>query len=111
MRIDDLSAAEQSALPRALKYWTTHWDWECPTLFGLDKNEFETIASTWPACLMERETNAALALVGAMRELLHGASAVQDRQVQQLIGISHAEATALLDRLLPRIDRVLKNVV
>jgi hypothetical protein len=46
-----------------------------------------------------------------MRELLHGASAVQDRQVQQLIGISHAEATALLDRLLPRIDRVLKNVV
>lgn len=111
MRVDDLSAAEQSALPRVLKYWVTRWDWECPTLFGLEKNEFEAIANTWPTCLVKQETNAALALVGAMRELLHGASAVRDRQVQELIGISHAEAAALLERLLPRIDRALKNVV
>ncbi len=111
MRVDDLSAAEQSALASVLKYWVTRWDWECPTLFGLEKNEFEAIANTWPTCLVKQETNAARALVGAMRELLHGASAVRDRQVQELIGISHAEAAALLERLLPRIDQALKNVV
>ena len=107
MNINDLSSTEQSALLRMLEYWRAHWDWECPTLFGLEKNQYEAVVNTWPQSLVEQEATTALALVGALREFLHGASAVRKEQVQKLAGLSYAEATGLLEKLLPRIDRAL----
>ena len=107
MDIGDLSAKENSALLAMLHYWVEHWDWECPTLFGLDHREFQDISSAWPQCLVRHERVAALALLGTMREFLHGASAVGEERVEELIGITHAEAEALFEKLSPRIKTVL----
>lgn len=109
MDISDLSSAEQDSLRRALAYWVSHWDWVCSTLFGLEKAEFQSLRDAWPQCLTLREESAALAIGGALREMLHGASAVNRDSVTSLLGVSHTEACALLDRLLPRFDRCLGN--
>ncbi|MEQ1914769.1 MAG: hypothetical protein ABL855_06735 [Sideroxydans sp.] len=109
MDISDLSSTEQNSLRRALAYWVLHWDWECPTLFGLEKAEFQALLDAWPQCLALQEKIAALAIVGALREMLHGASAVNRNSVTSLVGLSYTEACALLDRLLPRIDQCLDN--
>ena len=105
MNLDDLSETQSDALRRALSYWATHWDWECPTLFGLDQSDFSAISGTWPRSVAERPRDCALAIAGALRELLFGASAPP--AVESIIGISKAEASDLLEVLMPRIDDVL----
>ena len=108
MNIDDLSSAEKCALPKVLAYWSTHSDWECPTLFGLDLESLQSIIADWPLSLNEQESKAALAIVGALRELLYGASAVSQENFLGIAGISHQEAHNLFQRLMPRIDCALK---
>ena len=107
MEITDLSAIEQDSLLRTLNYCVAQWDWESPTLFSLEQSDFQALISTWPQCIALQEKTAALAVVGGLREILYGASAVKSEAVAKLIGISHSEACALLNRLLPRIDRAL----
>ena len=31
-----------------MQYWLEHWDWECPTLFGLNKSELQQVCDEWP---------------------------------------------------------------
>jgi hypothetical protein len=107
MKIEDLSTTEQHALPKVLAYWVAHWDWECPTLFGLEKSDLEAVLASWPASLSSQEKTSALALIGALRELLYGASAVPKAQVPAVCGLSYAEASALAENLFPRISEVL----
>lgn len=107
MEISDLSAIEQDSLLRTLNYWIDRWDWECPTLFGLEQSDFQALVNAWPQCTMLQEETAALAIAGGLREILHGASALRSETLTNLIGISQSEACALLNRLLPRIDRAL----
>lgn len=109
MNISDLSSIEQDSLRRALAYWVSHWDWECPTLFGLEQAELQAQLDAWPQCLALQEKTAVLAIVGALREMLHGASAVNRGSVTSLVGISHTEASELLDRLLLSVDQGLSN--
>jgi hypothetical protein len=102
MKITNLSTTDQDALQRTLNYWISHWDWECPTLFGLEQSDFQALVSTWPQCLVLQEETAALAIIGGLREILHGASAVKGESIDQFIGICYSEACQLLNRLLPK---------
>ncbi|MFZ5531613.1 MAG: hypothetical protein ACOY4U_11275 [Pseudomonadota bacterium] len=90
-----------------LKYWLARWDWECPTLFGIERDDLQALAATWPSCLAQQPKAAAQALAGALRETLHGASAPTPQALPQLIGINHAEATALQGRIWPQIEAFL----
>jgi hypothetical protein len=105
MSLDDLSPEQIAAIRHSLEYWISHWDWESPTLFGLSQDDFSEIVGGWPQSVFERQEDSALAVLGALREILHGASAPSD--VPSIVGIGHSEASALLTQLLPRIDRVL----
>lgn len=107
MKIEDLSTAEQRALPKVLAYWVAHWDWECPTLFGLEKSDLEAVLASWPASLSSQEETAALAIIGSLRELLYGASAAPKSELPAICGLAYKEASALTDRLFPRISEVL----
>ncbi len=101
--LPNLSATDQDALRRTLNYWINHWDWECPTLFGLERSDLQALVSTWPQCLVLQEKTAVLAIISGLREILYGSSAVKIELVDQFIGISYSEACQSLNFLLPRI--------
>ena len=102
MQVDDLSGKEVEAVGRILQYWTQHWDFECPTLFGLELPEVQSVAEAWPRSASPEVT--ALAVLGAMREFLYGASATPKERVLSEVGITFEMASALLDHLFPRIE-------
>ena len=94
-----LEELEVAATKRALEYWVLHWDRECPTLFGLSKEEFQAIADTWPKVGVRPPDSVEQATVGAWRELLFGASAIGGVQLQRATGIDRQEAEALIAKL------------
>lgn len=105
MHLDDLDESQTDALRRALNYWANHWDWECPTLFGLEQSDFAELVATWPRSVATRPQDCALAIHGALRELLYGASAPS--AVANVLGISEDSAVGLLKLLRPRIEDAL----
>jgi hypothetical protein len=91
-----LTEFEKTASLRAMSYWIEHCDWECPILFGLEINDFESAIHNWP-----KQTEATeRALIGAWRELLFGASAIPREELITTIGISYQEACTVLERLI-----------
>jgi hypothetical protein len=99
MGIPDLSAAESSALQRILAYWLEAWDWECPTLFGLEREDLAKVLADWPNSLVEEGELAALAVFGALRESLYGASTIPTHKMESVCGLSQADLQALTERL------------
>jgi hypothetical protein len=96
----DLDLSEQRALELALRYWAAHWDFECPTLFGLELDELKDVLSHWPHVRSGAEEAAAAALLRALRELIHGASAVPRDTLPGLIGRSYEQAEQLQAKLI-----------
>jgi hypothetical protein len=93
-----LSGAEQDQVRRAMAYWAAHWDWECPTLFGIELEELQTVLEAWPRSPVQQDTEA-LAAIGALRELLHGASTPPRSQLPQILGLEYEAACALSDKV------------
>lgn len=104
---DDLSDAEHAAIKAAMRYWIEHWDWECPTLFGLEKMELQQVLDLWPEVEAENEKNVALAINGAFRELLYGASSVSRKQLQEICGLSNEAVDELSKRVFERVSNEL----
>lgn len=93
----NLPEAQERVVRSALQYWEERWDWEAPLLFGLSRDEYSNVAASWPG----HSENHALAAIGALRELLDGASALRsDEAVRAAIGVGQAEAAYLLAKLL-----------
>ena len=99
MNIKGLSQEDQEAVRRAIEYWHACWDWECPTLFGVDFVQFDQVLSEWPDIQKRDEDVAALAAIGSLRELLIGASAQPKSAIQSVIGIPYGRAASLLEQL------------
>jgi hypothetical protein len=99
MNLAALSPGSQEALRRAMQYWVEHWDFECPTLFGIEVTELIEVLESWPSVAPGSESKAALAVLGALRELLYGASAPSRSEVPAVIGLSYEQAHALCSQL------------
>lgn len=100
MSVSDLGQRELLAIRKAMEFWVANWDWECPTLFGLRKDELNQVVAAWPTCEgIDRETCAS-AVVGSLRELLHGASAVKLERVPNICGLTYEEMKQLLSVVL-----------
>ncbi len=89
-----LSDSDQLAVRRAMEYWVHHWDWESPTLFGLELDELMRTIETWPRVTAGHEEATCLAAVGAVRELF-GGSAPTKAEPTDLIGLSYEQASEL----------------
>ena len=81
-----------------MSYWAAHWDWECPTLFGIELEELQAVLEAWPHCAIEKEVEASAA-VGALRELLYGASTPPKGELPQILGVEYEAASALCDKV------------
>jgi hypothetical protein len=55
MDVSQISNDDQQTLRRAMEYWAAPWDWECPTLFGIELNELKQVLSCWPRIAKEDE--------------------------------------------------------
>ena len=95
----NFTAIENEALLKSIQYWIDKWDFECPTLFGLEKSDMIEIAKEWPTSLSTNEERTLIACLGSLRELLHGASAVSRTIVPEIIGIQYEEASALCGKI------------
>jgi hypothetical protein len=93
-----LSTAEQVQVRSALLYWATHWDWECPTLFGIELEDLQGVLQTWPNVGPQQE-NEGLAVIGALRELLYGASTPPRSQLTAILGLEYEAASALCEKI------------
>ena len=96
-----LQPAELAALSAVLSYWEGHWDWECPTLLGLELDEYRAAVATWRDTSDLAVPQVAFALLGALRELLYGASAVTADAVPHIVGLTKADLVALEHRVGP----------
>ena len=99
MKTSSLSAPEIEATRRAMLYWTEHWDWECPTLFGVELEEMVEVVKTWPFVAAEQEELVATCALGAWRELLYGASSLEPHLVGEAVGISYSLAESLCTKV------------
>lgn len=99
MDLSQISDVHQQAIRRAMQYWVKHWDDECPTLFGIDLDELKTASHCWPLTVGEDEPMVKAAAIGALRELLYGASALPTVAFQSALGISYDEAETLIQEL------------
>jgi len=95
----NLTAIEKEALLKSIQYWIDKWDFECPTLFGLEKSDLIEVVKKWPVSLSADEERTFIACLGSLRELLHGASAVSRAVVPEIIGIQYKEASALCEKI------------
>ena len=82
-----------------MAYRAEGWDWESPTLFGVSLEQMQVVLATWPTVAPGMEIEAQCASIGALRELLHGASAVVPAEVHAVVGFSFEQAEALLSCL------------
>ena len=67
---------EEDVILHILKYWLDHWDFECPTLFGISESQMEQVVSLWPKGFRENDKITAIAIAHGFGELLWGASSV-----------------------------------
>jgi hypothetical protein len=103
----NFTAIEKDALLKSIQYWIDRWDFECPTLFGLERSDLVEIVKGWPASLSINEKCTFIACLGSLRELLHGASAVSRSAVPAIIGIPYEEASALCGKIHSECQNVL----
>jgi hypothetical protein len=104
-----LQTSEHAALSAVLNYWESHWDWECPTLFGLDLKEYRAAAETWRATADLAQPQVAFAMLGALREFLHGASALKGEAVVTITRMQKADLLTLKNRVGPFVLAVVEQ--
>ena len=106
MNTNAFATGEQEAIRRALAYWHEHWDWECPLLFGIAREDLAAVLQAWPVPSAGPEPTA-LAVLGALRELLHGASAAPKAQIPEILGLTYADAERLCQKTLSLTEHLL----
>ena len=100
MDTSSLTSDEADATLRAMEYWIGKWDWECPTLLGVELEELKTVVAHWPAPSAATKGVTALCASGAWRELLDGSAALPAEDVRALTGIGWSEAGQLNAKVL-----------
>lgn len=98
-QVKALPVKERDAVRLAMEYWHACWDWECPTLFGINFEELDQVLDQWPDMKREYEELTTLAVTASLRELLLGASAQPKSAIHEIIGIPYSHAASLLEQL------------
>ncbi len=101
-----VSEENKEALIKALDYWIDHWDFECPTLFGLERSDLQKVALDLTEGLNNNKEIVLLACLSSLAELLYGASAVPKTKLHDLLGIDFYSASSLCKEIKKECDRI-----
>lgn len=82
-----------------MNYWLKNWDFECPTLFGIEKGELQQVCNNWPIAFDNSSVATGLAISGSFRELLWGASSLPDLQILELLNMSKDEVEKFYEHI------------
>ena len=108
MDISDLASSEQEGLRRIIAYAIARWDWESPTLFGIEKLQAEVVLREWPASLQRSPAKAAAAIWGPLGFFIHGGG-MRDHECLAQFGLSQKDCAALLNKIRERVDVALQQ--
>lgn len=84
----ELSDSDNNLILNIMKYWEKNWDFECPTLFGIEREDLQNVIDGWPDALAKRTVHAGRAISHSFGELLWGASSISDEKAKHLFGKS-----------------------
>jgi hypothetical protein len=93
--MNQFTSEELNTLKNAIQYWIANWDFECPTLFGIEKSDLLEVSANWPNALDDDTERALVSCLGSLREMLHGASAINEQAVAATLGVSYDQASVL----------------
>jgi hypothetical protein len=98
MPVRSLSFEGQETIRRVLVYQLDGWDWEAPTVLGVEKKEIETLLANWPAIEdQEKESIAHRAIHSSLGDLV-GVRGISEEDCQAKIGVSRKELFEVFKR-------------
>lgn len=96
MDASKISDLNRHAMCQAMHYWIARWDWECPTLFGIELDEFKEHARSLCSDSSDWTLEIGVTANNVLNELLNGASALSRDKLEETIGIPFESVEALL---------------
>jgi hypothetical protein len=101
MPLRDLSLADQALVRRVLAYQLTEWDWEAPTVLGVQKEEVEDLLARWPAVDDQEEASIAHRAIHSSLGDLIGLRGISEEDCRSKIGVTTTELAQIFQRWKP----------
>ena len=101
MPLRDLSPADQDSIRRVLAYQLARWDWEAPTMLGVQKEEVEGLLARWPAVDDQEEASIAHRAIHSSLGDLIGLRGISEEDCQSEIGVTPKELAEIFQRWKP----------
>ena len=101
MPLRDLSSTDKESVRRVLTYQLAEWDWEAPTVLGVEKEEVEGLLKIWPAVDDQKEESTAHRAIHASLGDLIGLRGISEEDCQSRIGVTRKELFEIFRRWKP----------
>jgi hypothetical protein len=101
MPLCDLSPADQESIRRVLAYQLAGWDWEAPTVLGVQKEEVEGLLARWPAVDDQEEASVAHRAIHSSLGDLISLRGIRGEDCRSEIGVSPKELAEVFKRWKP----------
>lgn len=95
----ELPSENEKLILDILRYWLEQWDFECPTLFGIEESDLEQVISEWPNGFRKNEKVTTRAVSHSFIELLWGASAISETNSLAKFGKSKNDIETLYNEI------------
>lgn len=95
----ELPSENEKLILDILEYWLEQWDFECPTLFGIEESDLKGVISEWPNGFRQNQKVTARAVSHSFGELLWGASAISEVNSLAKFGKSKSDIEALYNEI------------
>lgn len=101
MPLRDLSPTDQESVRRVLAYQVAGWDWEAPTVLGVQKEEVEGLLARWPAVDDQEEASIAHRAIHSSLGDLIGLRGISEEVCRGEIGVTREELAEVFKRWKP----------
>jgi hypothetical protein len=101
MPLRDLNLADKESGRRVLAYQLARWDWEAPTVLGIQKEEVEGLLARWPVVDDQDEAGAAHRAIHSSLGDLIGLRGIREEDCRSEIGVTPKELAEIFQRWKP----------
>lgn len=74
----EFSDSDNKLILNVMEYWAKNRDFECPTLFGIELEDLQSVIDRWPEALLSNSVHVGRSVSHSFIELLWGASSLPD---------------------------------
>jgi len=98
MPLRDLSSADQESIRRVLVYQLDGWDWEAPTVLGVQMEEIADLLACWPAVDDLKEASIAHRAIHSSLGDLIGLRGITEEDCRHAVGVTRKELFGIFKR-------------